>query len=104
MDRIAKLKEYLNGSKDDSFLKHALALEYIKIGDEQEAKKLFSEVLENEPGYVGSYYHLAKLLERTGETKQALTVYKKGMEIARAASDQHSYNELQAAYEDLETE
>ena len=67
MEKIEKLKSFLINSPGDSFLKHALALEYIKLGDEAEARKLFLEILEHDPAYIGSYYHLARLLERTGE-------------------------------------
>ena len=101
MDRISKLEEYLKTSPADSFLQHALALEYIKKGDDNEARKLFENILERDPGYVGTYYHLAKLLERTGENELAIHWYEKGMSAAKEAGDQHSYNELQAAYEDL---
>ena len=101
MDRIEKLKEYLKANDKDSFLQHALALEYIKTGNEEEARKLFVEILLREPTYIGSYYHLARLLERTGETEKAIKIYEKGMLEAKRAGDNHSYNELQAAYDDL---
>lgn len=101
MERINKLKEYLTASPSDNFLQHALALEYIKIGEDHEAKKLFENILEHDPAYVGSYYHLAKLLERTGNNEAAIVWYEKGMTAAKQSGDQHSYNELQAAYEDL---
>ena len=102
MDRIEKLKEYMKTAQKDSFLQHALALEYIKVGNDEEARKLFNEILKREPTYIGSYYHLGKLLERIGDSTKALRVYKRGMEVATAANDHHSYTELQAAYEDLE--
>ena len=101
MDRIHTLSEYLKSSPADSFLQHALALEYIKVGNEEEARKLFERILTNDPSYVGSYYHLAKLLERTGAAELAIKWYEKGMEAAKKAGDQHSFNELQASYEDL---
>lgn len=101
MDRIEKLKEFLLTNPDDSFIQHALALEYIKLGNDDEAKKLFQTLLNSEPGYIGSYYHLAKLLERIGETEQAITVYEKGMEEAKKAGDNHSLSELKSAYEEL---
>ncbi|WP_207493286.1 tetratricopeptide repeat protein [Aridibaculum aurantiacum] len=101
MDRIEKLTEYLQASPNDNFLQHALALEYIKIGDDTQARQLFEEILQRDPAYVGSYYHLAKLLERIGETERAIEWYEKGMAAAKAAGDQHAYNELQMAYEDL---
>jgi Tfp pilus assembly protein PilF len=101
MDRIEKLKEFLQASPADSFLKHALALEYIKTGDDATARKLFEEIVNNEPGYIGTYYHLAKLLERNDETGAATKVYEKGMEEAKKAGDNHAYGELKGAYEEL---
>ena len=102
MSRIEKLQEMLKDSPDDSFLQHALALEYIKTGKETEAETLFNRLLSLEPGYVGSYYPLGKLLERKGEEQAAINVYEKGMEKALKANDRHSYNELQMAKEELE--
>ncbi len=101
MDRIEKLQEFLKTSPSDSFLLHALALEYIKTGEETRARQLFEEILHREPHYVGSYYHLAKLLERTGDTDEAVKVYEKGMEEAKKAGDNHAFNELRSAWEDL---
>ncbi len=100
-DRIGKLKEYLQQSPADSFLQHALALEYIKLGDDATAKHYFDSLLQADPGYVGSYYHLGKLYERAGNTREAIEVYGKGMAVAKAAGDGHAYNELQAAQDDL---
>jgi Tfp pilus assembly protein PilF len=104
MDRISKLKEYMKTAEKDSFLQHALALEYIKIGKDEEARSLFNEILKREPTYLGSYYHLGKLLERIGDPEKAMRVYKRGMEVAEAANDSHAYRELHAAYEDAEDE
>ncbi len=101
MSRIEQLKAYLQTSPGDSFLQHALALEYIKIANDTEAKKLFENIIDKEPSYIGSYYHLGKLLERIGEINAAINIYAKGMAEAKKAVDQHTYNELQGAYEDL---
>lgn len=104
MDRITRILEMLKQEEHDSFLQHALALEYIKIGKDNEAKKLFDNILNKEPTYIGSYYHLGKLLERIGEPEEAIHTYQKGMELAKAARDSHTYNELKAAYEDVKDE
>ena len=101
MDRIEKLKEYLLESPHDSFLQHALALEYVKLGEDAEARRLFEQLLQREPGYVGSYFHLAKLLERSGEQTLAIDWYEKGMAAAKAAGENHAYGELRSAYEEL---
>lgn len=101
MNRIARIQEMLKENPQDLFLRHALALEWIKLGNEAEARALFEAILTDAPNYIGSYYHLAKLLERMGETTLAISWYEKGMDAAKTGKDQHSYNELQSAYEDL---
>jgi Tfp pilus assembly protein PilF len=101
MERISQLKEFLESSPADNFLQHALALEYMKAGDDAAARSLFEEILNRDPGYIGSYYHLAKLLERTGETDAAIRWYEKGMEEAKKKDDRHAYGELKSAYEEL---
>lgn len=95
------LKSFLFSTPDDPFLRHALALEYIKAGNEAEARILFLEILTRDPSYIGTYYHLARLLERAGENENAKQWYEKGMLAAKQAGDGHAYNELKAAYEDL---
>jgi Tfp pilus assembly protein PilF len=101
MNRIEKLNEFLLASPTDSFLQHALALEYIKLGDDEKAQSLFEELLKREPGYIGSYYHLAKLLERNDHTEEAISIYEKGMAEAKKAGDNHALGELRGAYEEL---
>ena len=101
MNRIEKILEYLQKTPRDNFLRHALALEYIKQGDDAKAQTLFESILTDSDDYVGSYYHLAKLLEKKGAINDAVKWYEKGMEAAKATNDQHAYNELQAAYEAL---
>ena len=102
MSRIEKLLEYLKTADKDSFLQHALALEYIKVGNDEEARKLFNELLLREPTYIGSYYHLGKLLERVGDYDKAIRIYARGMEEAKRAGDNHAYNELQGAKEEID--
>lgn len=95
------MNEFLKANPSDSFLQHALALEYIKLGDDEKARGLFEELLNREPGYIGSYYHLAKLLERNDKAEEAIKVYEKGMEEAKRAGDNHALGELRGAYEEL---
>ena len=101
MTRIERIIEFLNQQPKDNFLRHALALEYIKLGEEQKALDLFVALLTDAPDYIGSYYHLAKCLERKNDKEAAIVWYEKGMAAAKAAKDNHAYSELQAAYEDL---
>ncbi len=102
MERIDKLKTFLAANPEDSFLNHALALEYVKAGETVLARNVFETLLERDPGYVGSYYHLGKLLESTGSNTEAIIWYQKGIEVATKQGDYHARGELQAALDDLE--
>ncbi len=85
----------------DNFLRHALALEYIKVDNEVKARELFEAILTEFPDYIGSYYHLGKLLERVGKPELAIEWYAKGMAAAKQSGDQHAYNELRGAHDEL---
>src|SRR5215210_4434755 len=101
MERIEKLKAFLAQNPADSFVQHALALEYLKLNRDEDAKAEFETLLARDENYVGSYYHLAKLLEKMDKKNEAVTCYEKGLQVAKGLNDRHAYNELQAAYEDL---
>ena len=101
MERIEKLTIYLEQNPADTFVQHALALEYIKIGNTKNAEVLFRSIIQNDPQNTGTYYHLAKLLTEAGEKSEALEVYEKGIEICKQVGDQHALRELLNAYEDL---
>ncbi len=101
MSRIEQLEQFLKDSPDDCFLKHALALECIKTGDDERALALFEANRSHDPKSIATYYHLGKLLERRGRQEEAIAVYEQGMEQARAAGDNHAYSELRSVHEDL---
>jgi Tfp pilus assembly protein PilF len=101
MERIEKLKQFLESNPLDAFIQHALALEYVKLGEEGQAEELFSAILAHDPGYTGTYYHLARLMERTNRREEALLVYQQGIEACSKSGDLHALRELQNAYEDL---
>ena len=101
MERLEKLKAFLKENPEDNFIRHAMALEYIKTGHDEKARQLFEDILNQQPSYVGSYYHLAKLLERIHKTDEAIRVYEKGMAEAKKAGDDLSFRELRGAWEEL---
>jgi len=102
MDRIEKLKAFIAQNPLDHFSMHALAMEYVKLGDDPAAKGLLESILAADPGYTGSYYHLGKLLERMGDKEGSVSVYEKGMAEAKKQGDNHAWNELMGALENME--
>lgn len=101
MDRIEKLKNFLTQNPADAFLIHALALEYLKIEAKEEALHYFETNRKQQPDYVGTYYHLGKLLEQLNRTDDAVRIYEEGVMTAQQNKDNHALNELRAALDDL---
>jgi len=100
MDRIEKLKEFLVADPHDAFVKHALALEYTKLGEHAEARRLWEEVLEgihrmSAPIIIWESYWRSWVKRRwpsVGMRKDA---------GGTPGGRNEAYNELQAANEDL---
>ncbi|MEX0723000.1 MAG: hypothetical protein WD053_03945 [Gracilimonas sp.] len=102
--RISTLAKAVREHPEDSFYKFTLALEMLKIEEHQKARVLFEAIKKDDSGYVGVYYHLAKLYEQLKENKKALDTYKEGIEVAEKQNDQHTKSELSAALLNLEIE
>lgn len=99
--RIEQLRELLRATPDDCFLKHALALEFIKIGELEQGRQLFEENRAFDAGYIATYYHLGQLLEKMNQPEAALAVYEEGMRQARTQGEDHAYRELKSVHEEL---
>ncbi|GMQ80783.1 MAG: hypothetical protein BMS9Abin05_0212 [Rhodothermia bacterium] len=97
MDRLKKLLEYHDEDPDDSFIRFALATEYLKLGNEEKARIAFEDLVSHDPEYVGTYYHLGKLYERLDQNERAIQVFTRGINVARVQSDMHARAELQSA-------
>ena len=96
-DRLEKLLEFYDDDPTDNFVRFALAQEYLKHDDTEKALALFEELVDTDPDYVGTYYHLGKLYERLGRTDDAIDTYAAGIEQAREQGQQKDLSELQDA-------
>ena len=81
----------------DSFITFAIAKEYEKGSNFDEALSHYLSIAENDPNYVGLYYHLGKLYEERDDIHAAISAYDKGMNVAKTAGDDHAYSELAGA-------
>lgn len=102
--RLQQLLELFKEDEKDEFLLFALAKEYEKAGQLEEALTYYLKLLEVNENYVGTYYHLAKLYEKREAPDKALSIYNKGIEITRKLGDQHALSELMNAKMNLEIE
>jgi len=102
MDRIQVLKTHLINAPTDVFLWYALALEYMKIKELEGSKRCFENAIKCDENYLAIYYQYGKLCESMHNKMEAISFYKKGIEIALVLKDMKTYNELVLALEDLE--
>ncbi|WP_432712938.1 tetratricopeptide repeat protein [Pedobacter sp.] len=96
--RLISLLEFLKSDPNDPFVIYALATEYNSINDTEQAFYYYNILINDHPDYVGTYYHLGKLYEKTQELEKAVAIYQKGMTVARNKRDNHAFSELQGAY------
>lgn len=103
-DRIEQLKEFLKADPKDSFIRYALAQEYMNRGQVYQAKDTYEALRKEDPDYVGLYYHLGKLYEELDDTDKAIETYTAGIEVAKKVPDFHALGELNTARVNLEME
>ncbi len=97
--RLELLKRYLQEDPTDSFLRYALALEFMSLNNPEQAYAQLEKLLNEEPYYLAAYYQAGKLAESNGKNSQAISWYLKGIEVARQQKDQKTLDELSAALE-----
>jgi tetratricopeptide (TPR) repeat protein len=97
-NRIEQIKEFLKDDSNDSFLKYALALEYVRIEENDTAKDCFLKLIKEDESYLASYYQLGKLYESLNDLENAVEIYEKGIKIAQKSENKKTLLELQEAY------
>ena len=102
MERLQQILDFLKESPEDPFLNYALTMEYVKLGQDEDALRCFEKMVQDFPDYVGTYYHFGKFLEKSGTPERAAEIYQQGITVARAGRKMHALNELQGALRLLE--
>ena len=101
-DRLIKLLALKESLPNDPFVDYAMALEHIKINENDQAKTLFKSLENVHPEYLPFYYHYGLLLINTQALEMAELIVNKGMEIARSQQDMHTLSELQTLLDQIE--
>ena len=71
---LERLFSFLETAPNDSFTLYSIAYEYKKLQNYKEARQYFSRLKENDPAYVGLYYHLGGVLEQLDQPEAAMQV------------------------------
>ena len=101
MNRIEILKGFLEENPKDSFSRYALALEYVKLGQHDDAVREFETVKTSDPDYVATYFQLGQLYQKLGKAHEAEKTFRTGITVATKAGDDHTRSELEGALEGL---
>jgi tetratricopeptide (TPR) repeat protein len=101
MDRLSMLLSMVTTKPNDPFPRYGVAMEYKKLGRNEDAVQAFAELAQHHPRYVPGYLMHGNLLEAMGRADDARSVYARGLEVARAAGDDHAEGELRAARDAL---
>ena len=98
--RLKMLIQFYEEDPEDPFNLYGLALEYQKT-DRNKSDELFTKLLTDFPQYVPSYYHAAKLKVELKQPEVALSIYRKGIEIAKQQDEKKAGQELRSAFDEL---
>jgi len=101
MNRVEILKGFLAENPSDSFSRYALALEYVKLGQHDDAVREFETIRSNDPAYVATYFQLGQLYQKLGRSHEAEKTFRTGITVAAKAGDEHTRSELEGALEAL---
>jgi predicted Zn-dependent protease len=102
MDKIAGLKEVLEGDPKNSFARYGLAMELASQGETAAALSEFDTLLANDPSYTAGYFMSAQTLATACRTAEAIARLKLGVESAKNAGNHHAVSEMQAMLDELD--
>jgi tetratricopeptide (TPR) repeat protein len=91
------LEQFVAEKPTDAFARYGLALECMKVGDNDAATDHFEKLLDANPNYVAGYFQFGQLLSRIGKLEQARKLLSDGILVAQKAGDMHARDEMQAA-------
>lgn len=103
-ERIQKLQEMLANDPNDSFIRYALAMEYVGLKNPLEAIEILTELVKSDPKYIPGFHQLGILLGKMNKTEEAKKAYRKGIDIAASMGETKEEKEMREELEDMEDE
>lgn len=94
MSRKEQLEEMLKDDPKDTFLRYALAMEFVAADDLDEGLNQMDQVLVNDPQYVPAYFQKGQVLARKGDAQSAREILQKGIVVAQQVNDTHAAGEM----------
>jgi tetratricopeptide (TPR) repeat protein len=95
------LEQFVASRPADAFARYGLALECVKLGDDQAANTHFQHLIENHSEYVATYFQYGQFLARVGRVEEARKLLSNGVVVAQRSGDIHARDEMQGALDSL---
>ena len=100
-NRINQIMEFLITEPEDPFLQYSMALEYLKIDMDKDARKIFENLLKSNKDYLPTYYQLGKLYEKLNLSPRAIITYQEGLIVAERQKNLRAIRELKESLNNL---
>jgi tetratricopeptide (TPR) repeat protein len=102
--RLTQLFALLSDHPEEVFLHYAIASEYKKAQNWEEALSWFEKTVQLEPSYIAAYYQMAEAFEANDQRASAKKALETGLLHAQAAKDLKSISEFKNALMNLDIE
>lgn len=100
--RFEALQEYLAQDPNDSFTRYALAMEYVGQHEVAKAVEQLEDLLNRDNLYIPAYQQLGYLYAQLERRDEAISILRRGIEVATAAGETHARGEMLDALDELE--
>lgn len=94
MSMIDNLLKLVGTPRDGALLRFSLGNEFLKAGDAAQAVTHLRVAVEKDPKYSAAWKMLGKALADSGQPREALAAYRKGVEVAEARGDIQAAKEM----------
>lgn len=95
--RLEQLEQLVRQHPDDTFLRYAIAMEYVSAGRLEDAAAALDALIERDPDYSAAYHQAGRVAEKRERFEDAARYYKRGIEVAGRQGDLHAKKEMQEA-------
>ena len=85
----------------DSFVRYALAMEYLNAEEHVEARQRLLDLAAADPHYVPTYFQLGRVLQILDELPACREWLERGIQVAQTAGDAHAAGEMRGLLESL---
>lgn len=101
--RRLKLEESLAEDPTDTFLRYGLAVQCVREGDLGEGRMRLLQLIADHPAdQVAAHQQLGQSYLEAGETAEAQTILRAGIDLAGRRGDRHAAAEMQGLLEQLQ--